>query len=165
MYTFHLSSIPLTPDEKAVFSYHLLELGLDDNIWVIYEKFLQATSVFSRPLIVRVKKDKETFACIFLIECKDYGPTLSRLKIVKYVVRKLSIPVYIWMKAGIAAEISANPVFINKTIGSDNEMGEILNLLRKRFLLLIIHDLAGNAPLYPASVVMPYPDEGIIDTR
>ena len=68
MYTFHLSSIPLTTTEKCIFSYHLLELGLDDNIWVIYEKFLQANSVFSRPLIVRVKKDNETFACIFLIE-------------------------------------------------------------------------------------------------
>jgi hypothetical protein len=165
MYTLHLSSTPLTPAEKAVFSCHLLVLGLDDNIWVIYEKFLQATTVFSRPLIVRVKKDNEIFACIFIIECKDYGPTLSRLKVVKYIVRKLSIPVYIWMKAGIAAEICANPVFINKNIGSDSEMGRILELLRKRFLLLIIHDLTVNASLYPASVVMPYPDEGIIDTR
>lgn len=69
------------------------------------------------------------------------------------------------MKAGIAAEICANPVFINKKIGSDHEIGEILDLLRKRFLLLIIHDLTTNAFLYPASVIMPYPDEGIIDTK
>lgn len=164
MYTLELSSIPLTPAEKSIFSCHLLELGLDDNIWVIYEKFLQVTSVFSRPLIARVKKDNETFACMFLIECKDYGPTLSRLKIVKYMARKLSIPVYIWIKAGIAAEICANPVFINKNAGSDNEMGEILDLLRKKFFLLFIHDLTGNAHLHPESVVMPYPDEGIIDT-
>ncbi len=165
MFTLHLSSIPLAPTEKAVFSYHLLELGLDDSIWMIYEKFLQSSSVFSRPLIVRVKKDDETFACIFLIECKDYGPTLSGLNIVKYLVRKLSIPVYIWMKAGIAAEICANPVFINKKIGSDHEIGVILDLLRKRFLLLIIHDLTINDSLYPSSVVLPYPDEGIIDTK
>ena len=165
MYTLHLSSIPLTPTEKSIFSYHLLELGLDDSIWEIYEKFLQVTSVFSRPLIVRVKKDNQTFACMFLIECKDYGSTLSRLKIVKYMARILSIPVVIWMKAGIATEICANPVFFNKNVGNDYEMSEILDLLRKRFILLIIHDLAGNAPLHPASVVMPYPDEGIIDTR
>ena len=102
---------------------------------------------------------------MFLIECRDYGPTLSRLKIVKQMVRTLSIPVYIWMKAGIAAEIFANPVYIDKNAGSDHELGEILNLLRKRFLLLIIHDLSDNASLHNASVVMPYPDEGIIDTR
>jgi hypothetical protein len=163
MYTLQLSSIPLTPAEKSVFSCHLLELGLDDNIWVIYEKFLKVRSAFSRPLIVRVKKDDETFACMFIIECKDYGPTLSRLKIVEYMARKLSIPVFLWMKAGIAAEICANPVFINKNAGSDNEIVKILDLLRKSFLLLIIHDLSGNASLHPASVVMPYPDEGIID--
>ena len=164
MYTLHLSSIPLTPAEKSGFSRHLLELGLDDNIWVIYEKFLQVTSAFSRPLIARVEKDSETSACMFLIECRDYGPTLSRLKIVKWLARKLSIPSIIWMKAGIAAEICANPMFINKNASSDNDTGEILDLLRKKFLLLIIHDLAANAPLHPASAVMPYPDEGIIET-
>ena len=95
----------------------------------------------------------------------DYGSTLSRLKIVKYIVRKLSIPVIIWMKAGIAAEICANPVFINKSIGNDHELGEILNLIRKKFFLLFIHDLVDNAFLHPDSIVMPYPDEGVIETR
>ncbi|MFO7922457.1 MAG: hypothetical protein R6U58_02045 [Bacteroidales bacterium] len=78
--------------------------------------------------------------------------------------RMLSIPSYIWMKAGIAAEIFANPIFLNRDAVSDHEPGEILNLIRKKFLLLFIHDLAGNAFLHTASVVMPYPDEGIIDT-
>lgn len=69
------------------------------------------------------------------------------------------------MKAGIGAEICANPVFFNKNVGSEHELGEILNLLRKRFLLLFIHDLASNASLHPTSGVMPYTDESIIDTR
>ena len=165
MYTLDLSSIPLTTFEKSCFHNHLLELGLDDHIWVIYEKFLQLGSEYSKPLIVRVKKDNEIFACMFLIECKDYGPTISSLQIVKYMARTLSIPVYIWMKAGIGAEIFANPAFINKNAGSPDELGEILNLLRKKFLLLFIHDLASNAFLHPTSVIMPYPDESIIDIR
>ena len=164
MYTIDLSSVPLTPAEKAAFAPHLHELGLDDNIWVIYEKFLQVTSKYSEPLIVRILKAGKTFACLFLIECRDYGQTLSKLKVVSKITRMLSIPVYLWMKAGIAAEICANPLFINKNIGSSDETGEILDLLRKRFLLLIIHDLAENARLHPASAVMPYPDEGVIDT-
>src|SRR5665648_1193648 len=135
MYTLNLSSIPLTPAEKSIFHDHLLELGLDDNIWVVYEKFLLSTSEYSRPLIIRVKKDNVTFACMFLIECRDYGQTLSRLKVVKQIARTLSIPIYVWMKAGIAAEIFANPLFINKNAGSDLESGEILNLLRERFFL------------------------------
>ena len=165
MYTLGISSIPLTTTEKSCFRDHLFELGLDDNIWVIYEKFLLVTSEYSRPLIIRVRKDNEIFACMFVIECKDYGPSISRFKIVKTMAIKLPIRVIIWMKAGIASEICANPAFINKNIGSDHEIGEILILLRKKFLLLIIHDLADNAPLHPASIVMPYPDEGIIDTR
>ena len=164
MYTLNLSSVPLTATEKSCFYDHLVELGLDDNIWEVYEKFLQLGSEYSKPLILRVRKNNEIFACMFLIKCKDWGPTLSRLKIVKYIARRLSIPVYIWMKAGIAAEICANPVFINKNAGSLHELDEILNLLRKKFLLLFIHDLTSNAFLHPTSVIMPYTDESIIDT-
>lgn len=163
MYTLNLSSIPLSALEKSCFHDHLLELGLDDNIWVIYEKFLQLGSEYSKPMIVRVKKDDRLFACMFFIECKDYGPTISGLRIVKYMARTMSIPVYIWMKASIGAEICANPAFINLNAGSHQELGEILNLLRKKFLMLFIHDLASNAFLHPTSLVMPYPDESIID--
>lgn len=165
MYTLSFSSIPLTATEKSCFRDHLFELGIDDSVWVVYEKFLLVIFEYSKPMIIRVRKDNEIFACMFVIECKDYGPTISRLKIVKYIARKLSMRVVIWMKAGIAAEICANPAFINKNVGSEYETGKILELLRKKFLLLIIHDLAGNASLHPASIVMPYPDEGIIDTR
>ena len=164
MYTLDISSNPLTPVEKSNFRSHLNELGLDENIWMVYETFLKSTSVYTKPLLARVKKDTETLACMFLLECRDYGSTLSRYAIVKYIARKLSIPVIIWMKAGIAAEICANPTFINKSIASEHDMGEILNLLRKKFFLLFIHDAADNAFLHPQSVVMPYPDEGIIDT-
>jgi hypothetical protein len=164
MHTLNISSVPLTATEKSFFHDHLLELGLDDYIWEIYEKFLQLGSKYSKPLIVRVRTDSKLSACMFLIECRDYGPSLSKLQIVKYMARMLSIPVYIWMKAGIAAEIFANPIFLNKNAVSENELGEILNLLRKKFLLLFIHDLAGNASLHPTSAVMPYPDESIIET-
>jgi len=102
---------------------------------------------------------------MFIIECRDYGPSLSKLPIVRCIARMLAIPVYIWMKAGIAAEICANPAFINKNNGSVIEIGEVLNLLRERFLMLIIHDLAGNASLHPTSAVMPYTDESIINTK
>lgn len=163
-YTLNLSSVPLTPNEKPMFHSHLTELGLDKNIWDVYEKFLQATSVYTKPLIARVKKDKETFACMFLVECWDYGSTLSKLKIVQYLARKLSIPVIVWMKAGIAAEIFASPVFINKSVGNNQELIHILNLIRKKFFILFIHDFADNAFLHPKSIVMPYTDEGIIDT-
>lgn len=163
-YALKLSSVPLTPNEKPMFHSHLNELGLDNNIWDIYEKFLQLTSVYTKPLIARIKKDNETFACMFFIKCWDYGASLSKLKIVQYLVKKISIPVVIWMKAGIAAEICASPVFINKSIGNNDELYEILNLIRKKFFLLFIHDLADNAFLHPASILMPYTDEGIIDT-
>jgi hypothetical protein len=164
MYSLDLSSDPLTPPEKCCFNDYLMELGLDDSIWVIYEKFLQLGSEYSRPIIVRVKKNNELSACLFLIECRDYGATLSRLRVVKNLARRLAIPVYIWMKAGIGAEIFANPIFINKNIGSEQDHCEILRLLRKRFLLLFIHDLASNLSLHPESEVMPYTDESIIDT-
>lgn len=164
MYSFNLSSDPLTTIEKSCFHDYLLELGLDDYIWMVYNKFLQQGSKYTRPLIIRVRKNNELFACMLLIECRDYGPTMSKLQIVKWMVRRFAIPVYIWMKAGVGAEICANPIFFNRNVGSENDSGEILKLLRKRFLLLFIHDLASNAHLHPTSAVMPYTDESIIDT-
>lgn len=163
-YTLNLSSVPLTPIEKPMFNSHLNELGLDNNIWDIYEKFLQTTSVYTKPLIARVKRDSETVACMFLIECKSSGPSLSKSKILQYLVNKLPISAVIWMKAGIAAEICASPVFINKSVSNNHELGRILEIIRKKFFLLFIHDLANNASLHPTSTVMPYTDEGIIDT-
>jgi len=164
-YTLNISSVPLTPNEKKLFHSHLIELGLDNNIWDVYERFLQTTSAYTKPLLARVRKDSETFACMFFIECRNYGSSLSKLKILQYLAKKISIPVIVWMKAGIAAEICANPVFINKSAGNENELDQILNLVRKKFFLLFIHDLADNAFLHPDSLVMPYTDEGIIVTK
>jgi hypothetical protein len=163
MYRFKLSSDPLTATEKTLFHDHLLAMGLDNYIWEIYEKFLQSGSKYSKPLIIRISKGDILIACLYLIECRDYGSSLSKLQALKYLVRLFSIPVYIWMKAGIAAEICANPMFLNNKAASNNEVGEILNQLRKKFLLLFIHDLAANASLHPTSAAITYPDESIID--
>ncbi|MGC9341544.1 MAG: hypothetical protein ACP5E3_02495 [Bacteroidales bacterium] len=163
MFTLNLSSDPLTAIEKTLFHDHLMELGLDDYIWVIYEKFLHSGSKYSKPLIIRLSKNDKLIACLFLIKCRDYGSSLSKLQTVKYMVRLFSIPVYIWMKAGIAAEICANPIFLNNKAVSDHNVGEILNHLRKKFLMLFIHDLVANASLHPTSAVITYPDEIIID--
>jgi len=164
MYTFNISSTPLTPEEKLLFHPHLLELGLDDTIWAVYDQFLQLPSAFSRPQIVRIYRNNLELACIFMIRCTDYGATLSRLGIVKSFTRLISEPVFVWMKAGIAAEICANPAFFNTKIRHEEDLAEILRMLRKKFFLLFIHDLVSNVSLHPGSITMPYVDEGIIDT-
>jgi len=164
MYTFDISHTPITPEEKLRFHPHLLELGIEDSIWEIYDKFLEMQSAYTRPQIVRVYRNHEELACLFLIQCKDYGATLSGLCVVKRFVRLLSIPVAVWMKAGIAAEICANPAFFNMEIRQENDMVEMLHQLRKRFLLMIIHDLVSNASMYTRWFTMPYVDEGIVDT-
>lgn len=164
MYTFEISHTPITPEEKLRFHPHLLELGIDESIWEVYDKFLEMQSAYTRPQIVRVYRNHQKLACLFLIQCKDYGATLSGLAIVKRFVRLLSIPVVVWMKAGIAAEICANPVFFNTGIRHEEDLAEIVKILRKKFFLLFIHDLVSNASLHPGSITMPYVDEGIIDT-
>jgi hypothetical protein len=164
MYTFEISCNPLTPEERLLYHPHLLALGIEESIWDVYDKFLEIQTKYSKPKIIRIYRNNEELACFFVIRCTDYGGTLSRLGIVKLFTRILSIPVFVWMRAGIAAEIFANPAFFNLKIQREEDLAEILRILKKKFLLLIIHDLICHAPLHPGSFKMPYVDEGIIDT-
>ena len=164
-YTIQLSSTPIDLTEKTIFDHHLQQLGMNATIWSIYEKFLQNTSDDSKPQIARIKKDDKLIACLFFIECKDYGSSLSKSKFINALIKKLPISVHMWMRAGIASEIFANPLFMAKSIvGHPKELNKILHLIRKKFFLLFTHDLTDHALLHQESVIMTYPDEGIIHT-
>lgn len=129
MYKVSHSSQPLTPEEKRVFQSHLDMLGVDENIWNLYEKFLQTASKYSIPRIVRIHDQNNLQAAVYLMKCKDHGETLTSSRFLQRIIRNTGIPVYLWMKSGIAAENFTNPGFINREANMDNE--KLIQLLKK----------------------------------
>ncbi len=98
MYEISITSDPLTDPEKAVLHSHITKLGLDDNIWDLYAKFLRSPSKYSIPRILRIGQKDTLLAAVYLIECHDHGITLSSSGLLQSLVRKSGVPVYVWMK-------------------------------------------------------------------
>lgn len=163
MIDIHESADPLSSDEKEMYSSHLTELGLDNNIWDLYDKFLTVSSRYSKPRIIRLLEGKKQLAHFYMIKCKDYGATLSHSKIIQFMARSFSIPVYSWIRSGIAAENNANPGFINKSHSNNLNMSSFTELLQRQYFMLFILDLKKRENQYPDSVSIPYSDEGIVD--
>mgnify|MGYP000450401136 CR=1 FL=1 len=164
MYRITHSSDRLTPEEKKVFQSHLAMLDLDESIWSVYDAFLQTASDGSVPQILRVHDQDNLLAAIYLMKCKDHGETLTSSRWLQRMIRNSGMPVYIWMKSGIAAENFTNPGFINKK-ATNLGIEELIPLIKKKFVLLFIHDLEKNARLFPNAAKFWYPDNGIIKTK
>ena len=158
------SSEILKPKEKRAFQSHLATLGLDESIWTVYDAFLQTASTHSIPKILRVHDRDNLLAAIYLIKCKDHGETLTSSRWLRRIIRNAGIPVYIWMKSGIAAENFTNPGFINEN-DSDLSTEKLIRLVKKKYVFLFIHDLEEKTRLFPDAVKLRYPDNGIIETK
>jgi hypothetical protein len=158
------NSIPLTEDEKRLFLPMLKNLGLDENLWNIYEKFLSVSSSFSSPCIIRVMEDNKLVAHFYMMKCRDYGPSLSKLTPLHAMIRAFRIPVYCWIKSGIGPENNANPGFYVNPDNAGELFPGILQILRKHYFMLLILDFVSNENIYAEAVRIPYPDDGLVDT-
>lgn len=162
-YSFTINSDPLTTTEKQALKGQLDLLGLHHTIWNLYDNFLLTATKNSIPLILRMQSGDDLVAVVILIKCYDYGSTLTGFKPAVQLMKMLRLPVYVWMKSGIAAELLANPGFINDKYDPGEIFPLLLEFLRKELLLSFILDLEENEYLHSMSTKLPYPDEGIID--
>lgn len=78
-------------------------------------------------------------------------------------MKLLRIPVYVWMRSGIGAELLANPGFVNDKFNSSKIYSRLMEFIKENFFLSFVLDLNTNMDLYPSTTKLPYPDEGIID--
>jgi len=164
MYRVSNTSVPLTPKEKRLFNPHLEKLGLDKNIWDVYEQFLNTPSKYSKPGVLRMYDHDLLVAVVYVMKCTNYGLTLTPSAGMQRIIRKTGVPVYLWMKSGVVAENFTNPGFLNLAVEDFNRK-KLLQLIKKQFFFLFIHDLAANAGLHDGSVKLQYPDNGIIETK
>lgn len=164
-FQYMLNDVPLSSDEKGQMEAHVHSLGLDGSIWGLYDALLLTRSKYSIPLILRVNAGNDLVAAVILIRCFDHGATLTSFKPLANSMKYLRMPAYIWMRSGIGAEILANPGFVNLKYEYDEVIKGIIQYISKHCFLAFILDLKERANLYPGSVQLPYPDEGVIDIR
>ena len=108
-----LNNNALQPSEKDLLHQHLNALGLNENLWDLYQTFQGTESKYTKPVLLRIMKDNTLAMACYMVKCYDYGGTLTHCRIFESFIRKIRIPVYIWMRAGIAAETFSNPGFYN----------------------------------------------------
>ena len=164
MISIHEGSRSISTAEKEMYKSHLKELGLDENIWDVYDKFLQVRSKYSIPRIIRIQEGNRQLAHFYMLKCIDYGATLSRFGLVKFLVKLFGVPAYSWIKSGIGAENNANPCYIHQFENQNNQMSQFIKAMSKKYFMLLILDLESHKGQYPGSVPVPYPDEGIVNT-
>ena len=159
---FSISNEPLSNEEKKCFSRHLMHLKLDENIWDIYDQFLNSASDFSRPQIIRGYQNGQLALSVFVIKCYDHGKTLFKSPILYNFIKQLHFPIYLWMKAGIGPECFSNPGFLCYPEHQDKILPYLINYIKKNFYFFFIHDTMENKINYPDSTTIEYPDEGLV---
>jgi hypothetical protein len=162
MITTRLDNNPLDPSEKKCFQKHLAILGLNENIWDLYKSFQGTASIYTKPILMKLVINDITAMASYMVKCYDYGKTLINSSVFASVVKKLKIPVYVWMRAGIAAESFSNPGFMNLNFDEEGLERFIQKIIKHHFLFIFIHDFAANQKKYPTSIILPYVDEGIV---
>jgi hypothetical protein len=162
-YQFILNADPINAAEKEALKGCLNRLNLNDSIWNLYDTLLKTATKNSIPQVLRMKRGEELVAVVILIKCFDHGMTLTGFKPVVKLMKGLRLPVYIWMRSGIGAELLANPGFINDRYDPGEILPRLLKYIEEKLLLSFILDLSENNNLFDSSVRLPYPDEGVID--
>jgi len=162
-YSFTLSSDPLNTKEKDLFKGHLESLELNNTIWNLFESLFQTTSRDTVPLMLRMSSGDELVAAVVMIKCFNYGITLTRLKPLINLIQLFRFPVHVWMRAGIAPELMANPGFVNDKYDSAEIYPILMEHIQRKLFLSFVHDLKDNSHLYPSGIKLDYPDEGVID--
>jgi hypothetical protein len=130
---------------------------------MLYESLLKTATKDSIPLFLRMNRGQDLVALVVLIKCFDHGVTLTGFKPAIKMMKFMRMPVHIWMRSGIGAELMANPGFVNDAYDPDEVMPRLIGFMRKTFFLSFVLDLSENNALYRHSVRLPYPDEGVID--
>ena len=164
-YTFSLGPGPVSNEDKEALKGYIDESGLNESNWGLYDSLFNSASKYSIPLILRMKSGKELVALVVLIKCYKYGLTITGARPLIKLIELFRLPVHVWMKSGIAAELLANPGFINPNYNPGVVLPIILDYMKKTFFMSFILDTEENEPHHANSIKFPYPDDGIIDMK
>lgn len=74
----------------------------------------------------------------------------------------MKIPIYVWVRQGVCADILSNPGFVADGFDYKQTISSILEYLRKISPCLTVIDSAENAFLHQGTKVFPYPKDGVI---
>lgn len=159
-YSYTISNVQLSLEEKSAFSSHLNTLGVDEAIWHVYDCFLASESHCSKPRLIRAMVDDNLAGVAYFIICSATGATLFKNAVMAKLVDALRIPSYLWLRQGICADLMANPGFVANGYDHDEVICGIMEYLKKKASSLFITDLASEERFHKNAKIFPYTKEG-----
>jgi hypothetical protein len=159
---FKTSNESLKPEETSVFSGQLQKYKVDNAIWDIYNSFLQSSSPFSKPRVLRAYQGQSLVGVLFYVVCYGTGKSLFKNSSLAGMVDILKIPIHVWIRQGICADIMSNHGFVADGYDYQNIISGMLGHLRQTSPCLVVTDLAENAYLHKGARNFPYTKEGAI---
>jgi hypothetical protein len=163
MYAFEISNRILTEKEQDIFEDHLSLYGLDNGIWEVFSSLFKSGLEHTKPLLLRIFKNSELFGAIIITKCSRYGKALFDNKFLSWVMNRLSIPYYQWIKFGCCMDMMSNPGFVKEPEKSDEVFRAAIHFLKNHSILTIISDYTENSGLYNGFAILPSLPHAIID--
>jgi hypothetical protein len=160
---FVVSTEKLLPEEMRLFSSQLQTYKVDSAIWDIYNSFLQSSSPVSKPRILRAYNGQNLAGALFYIVCSGTGKSLFKNSFLASMVDALKIPIHVWIRQGICADIMSNHGFVADGYEQEPIIPSMLGYLLRISPCLVVTDLAENAYLHKGARRFPYTKEGAIN--
>ncbi len=159
--------ISLTKEEKEVFAEHLKQEGLSDNIWDLFEEWVDRSTSKVNFLFLKVYQDDSLIGLGLFVKIKpfDLGTSYSSFRKNAFVKKLTSIIsaissncVYISMRNLITSNLT-RPFFYKKPEMEDTIMKAILTYLKKEkgVDMITIVDTSANETHYQEAGFSIYP--------
>ncbi len=163
-YYSQLSEHFLTPEEQALFEDYLYNIGLNTQIWKVYECLFQASTKYTKPYLLKVYRQSDLVGCAILIRCTRYGKALFKNKLLARSMDFLGIPFYLWIRFGACMDMMSNQGFIKKGENSKEVFAVMIDFLNHNKFLTIVNDYTHNKSNYPSASVLPALPQALINT-
>ena len=162
-YSWDLSDTFLSEDEKKLFDDYLEYHGLDRNIWPVFLHLFQATTKYTKPLVLRSYDNQGLAGAAIIIQCRKFGQALFSNPILNKLVDSLQIRCHLWIRFGCCMDMMSNPGFIREPQRADEVLTGMVNFLKRKKLLTIVNDYTQNADLYKQATELPALPHALID--
>jgi hypothetical protein len=164
MYRGELTEHFLTDEEKNIFSDHLDLLGLEENVWDMFECMFESKTRHTYPLVLRLYKDEKLEGTCIIILCRKSGRSLFRNRLLAGVINIFRFQTHLWIRFGCCVDMMSNPGFVRDPGHHDEVIAEMMKFLAKNTFLTIVTEYPENQHLYPKATVHPGLPNALIDT-
>jgi hypothetical protein len=162
-YQFEITDQYFTNEEKAIFASNLKTLGLEENIWAVFQCLFEVGLPDTKPVVLKVYSESSLEGAAILVKCRAYGKSLFDNAVVAKIIDWWRIPCFLWIKFGACMDMMSNPGFVRDPDKSGEVINAMLDYLQKNTLLTIVTDHIEVAKSYSPASALPALPQALVD--